>query len=768
MEGLERIDVSAILSGDTTGTVEGDLRASGAAGVVDTDALDGIVERARLDVMAPFATAALRAAADLEDHEPLAFDEIARALRSVDGFRYGPWRAAVKVARRTLRTERAAAARAEADAAARRRAEARAAEQVERTAARAAAARAATDTAAHHGEADVDEITYASEPGRTWMESEVGGDRPRTRRDTLCEFSARLVELVLDVDGPGAPPRPALYVLDVVCAATPSRVQRIEVSAEDWGACAWHERHILRPGLGPYGRQTREHVRRAIEALSGRPTIRHRFRYVGWAAHEGRPVYLHGGGAIDASGIVEGLRAEPPVQRVSRFSLPDPSEFETERDLGAVMALLGTSPASVVAPLVGLAFRAAMGGARHAAHVTGRSGLGKSVLLGCVAQLFGPTFSAREPLLSWRARGVTVQGIMETLACARDVVVQVDDLQRNPESQARAIAVFPAHFEGASQVKGRARGGSLSLIGPQSVLGSSGETLPDEPSVRNRVLLLDLDERPTPRLDGAGGVKARGDRGDLARCMARFVQWWAARVDEHRPRLATLEREAVERWGLGAEGRAAEVVGGAAVGLNALFAFAREHGLPEADVRAARDRARAALRVATLAHIGHVADESGWRRYLDLVAQGLGSGRAHVLHGRRSGPTFACGEPEQPAAWGWSPRTSTTVADDGPRRSTSWQPGGPCVGWTRDDRPGRVLLAPGPSLRAALDLARAEGRPLPIDVTALGRELMAEGIIERAQGGRGVGRVRWSWGSTDVEGWEVPAKALGIGSEGGA
>ena len=44
---------------------------------------------------------------------------------------------------------------------------------------------------------DVDAVTYSSEPGRMWMEHMVGSGREeRSVTDTLCEFSARIVELV--------------------------------------------------------------------------------------------------------------------------------------------------------------------------------------------------------------------------------------------------------------------------------------------------------------------------------------------------------------------------------------------------------------------------------------------------------------------------------------------------------------------------------------------------------------------------------------------
>lgn len=715
-----------------------------------------------------FERAAIDAAVTMEDEEPLAFNVAVDAAKAVEGFKLTAWRKAVENARRARKAAAKEAQREQARADAEARREEREREKARKAEEREGRRRSAEgDRQEHHREARVDEVAYFMEPGRTWMETVVnpGTERERAVVDTLCEFSAVLAEVLMDVDGPEAKPRPSTYVLSV-CRAEGAPF-RVEVPADQWGAGNWHELHIPRPGLGAYGRATREHVRRAIEAMSPSPVTRFRYLFVGWARHAGRPTYLNadedGGGAIDAGGNVAGLRAEPPVERCRRFRLPPLSGFEAKRDVGALVYLLGHEPAEVFAVHMGFAVRAAMGGARSASHLTGRTGLGKSETVAVFAQCFGPSFSRREPLLSWRAKGATVQGMVETMSCARDVLLQFDDLQRAPESMGKCVAILPMHFEGTGQIKGRARGGSLALNRSQGVIASSGETLPDEPSVRNRVEMLDLDSHPTPRLDaGPDCAQARGARGESARGMARFIQWWAAKYDENLPRLPQLEREAARRWNLGVDGRAAEVLGPAALGLDAFFRFLRDLDVAtEEEVAAMRARASEALRSAARTHVAHVDSEAHWRRFLDLVNQALTSGKGHALRGRKSGKVFSASDaPDDPTLWGWRTRKSTTATSEEPRLTVAVESQGIPIAYLHDDKPGLVLLAPGPALRLAIELAREDVRPLHLDVAALAREMLAAGALTDVSKGRPVGRKKWSWGTGDVEGFELRISTL--------
>lgn len=709
----------------------------------------------------------LDAALDLQADDGAAFEELLRKLRAIEGVKFGVtrWLDAIKVLRRRRKQEETEAERQRQMKASAERRAARARSTSEREAAREAARVAAEGDRAEHFRPprQINEVTYVMEPGQLWMERTLhpGTDRERTVRETLGAFSAVLTEVVMDIDAPDAKPRPSLYVLSVVRGA--GGPFRVEVPAEDWARAEWPERFIPSPGVGPGGRATREHLRAAIEALST-PTTRYRHRSIGWARHDGRPVYLHAGGAIDADGDVQGLRAEVG-DLLDRFALPSVEGFEASRDAGAVLALLGHEPAHVFAPLVGLAFRAAMGKARAAVHITSSFNAGKSTIVGVVAQLFGPSFDA-SGLLSWRDR-TTIQGAMEVLSRSRDVFIPIDDLQRDPASQAKVKAIIPAHFNRSMAAKGKQRGGGRIEGSTQGVIASSGETLPDEPSVRSRVMLLDLSARPTPRPDrGENCIKARGDRGELARGMARFIQWWAPQLDANAPKLKDMERDTTEAWGLGVDARAADVLGPAALGLCTLFQWLHAVGvLDGAALAHAQDRARTALQCATSQHVEHVEEEAHFRRFFELFREGLGAGKGHAAYARRAGKSLVFGDPPPDhTVWGWRTRQTHTTSAQGGSDSTTHHEQGPTVAYLHADKPGKVLIAPGPALRMAIDLARSSLRPLNVDVPALARELVAANALTNTSKGRAVGRCKWSWGAKDVEGFEVELSTVGMAS----
>lgn len=735
----------------------------------DVDPLEGLADRiaAEKKPELAFDERVLDAALGLQADDGAAFEELLRKLRAIEGVKFGitRWLDALKVLRRRRKQAADEAERqAQMKALAERRAK-RAQEVHAKQAAREAARATAEGDRAEHFRPPrtLDDVTYLMEPGRLWVERTVhaGTDRERTVQETLAGFSALLAEVVMDIDAPDTKPRPSLYVLFVVRGS--GAPFRVEVPAEDWARAEWPERFIPSPGVGPGGRSTREHLRAAIEALS-EPTTRYRYRYVGWARHEGRPVYLHAAGAIDANGDVEGLRAEVG-DLLDRFALPPVVDFDAARDAGAVLALLGHEPAHVFAPLVGLAVRAAMGKARAAVHITSSFNAGKSTIVGVVAQLFGPSFDA-SGLLSWRDR-TTIQGAMEVLSRSRDVFIPIDDLQRDPASQAKAKAIIPAHFNRSMAAKGKQRGGGRVEGSTQGVLGSSGETLPDEPSVRSRVMLLDLNTRPTPRPDrGENCIKARGDRGELARGMARFIQWWAPQLDAHAAKFKDLERDTTEAWGLGVDARAADVLGPAALGLHMLFQWLHAEGvLGGAALADAQERARVALRCATLQHVEHVEEEAHFRRFFELFREGLGAGKGHAAYARRAGKSLVFGDPPPDhTVWGWRTRQTHTTSTQGGSDSTTHFEQGPTVAYLHADKPGKVLIAPGPALRMAIDLARSSLRPLHVDVPALARELVAANVLTNTSKGRAVGRCKWSWGAKDVEGFEVDLAAVGMAS----
>lgn len=128
--------------------------------------------------------------------------------------------------------------------------------------------------------------------------------------------------------------------------------------------------------------------------------------------------------SLGADGAVVGV--DVAVQGIAaKYTLAAP--LEGPALLGAlesVLAFVRLSPESVTVPLFAAALRSVLGPSKATVHVTGRPGLGKTLLCTIVSRFFGVGVEA----LSW-ADGSTANGIMHNLRTVGDALVVVDDLR---------------------------------------------------------------------------------------------------------------------------------------------------------------------------------------------------------------------------------------------------------------------------------------------------------------------------------------------------
>lgn len=126
-------------------------------------------------------------------------------------------------------------------------------------------------------------------------------------------------------------------------------------------------------------------VRRAPESVRSRPV---------------RP-YLHRGGAIAASGALDGVSVDLPPA-LSRVRLPaPPTGDELRRAVAASLSLVDVAEGGVGAVLFATAYRAPLGAADFSIHLAGPTGVFKTELAALVAQHFGAEQTARYCAASW-------------------------------------------------------------------------------------------------------------------------------------------------------------------------------------------------------------------------------------------------------------------------------------------------------------------------------------------------------------------------------
>ena len=660
----------------------------------------------------------VHAAAELAGDDPPAFDAARRRLKGA-GVTLGAWDAAVATERRRLAAAEKAAERAAQREAMERDRGAREA-SIEERATELEELRATSSHPDHVVEFERNGLRYIMRPGSV--------ARARWKRDelvteTLADFSAVVAADTMELEGPDAKPR-RMFTLEVIHAGADAP-RTVDVSAEAFGRGGWIDVELGSTANVSPEQGAREAACFVFKAASRRVEHR-RYRFTGWATHEGRPVYLHAGGGIGAEGVDPSVEVclEDPA---SRFVLPPPpTGAELARCLRDVVELVDAG--DVMVPMVAQAFGAVLGGSLTNVYVVGDHGSGKSFLTSLVQRFYGAGMD-RDRLPVSLANGAPVVGALELLASLGDTVVCLDDFRktgdrRTDEASAKLVeTVHRAIFNGAGRTMGRRTGGWQSTRPPRCSSLGSGQVRLQGASAVARVVSVTLDAK----LRDLSGLDARASAGSLARAMATFVQRQASRRSA-RDDVKRREREAARAFGFAAGDRTADNFGPLALGWGELVAFLAElHAITDAEARAQTHRAAEVFGRSARQYADDVAEEDAGARFLECLRNVLHGGLGHVA-------SMDSGCPTAPASWGglgWSNADSPTAE---PR------PRGRCIGWTLTRKPGLLFFTVDQVMGAVMEAAERNRRPLAADAAEVARALHRAGALVVSDTDRVAGR----------------------------
>lgn len=549
---------------------------------------------------------------------------------------------------------------------------------------------------------------------------------------TLGNFTARIVEDTVHDDG--AEQTCSLAVEGTLANGRP--LPRVQVPAVDfagmnWVVPAWGTRAVVHAGLG-----IKDHLRAALQMLSGDVPRRTIYGHTGWRNVGGAWVYLHAGGAIGADGLAVDTAVSLPDPLVG-FRLPVPPEGAELADaVHASLGLLRLGAKRVTFPLLAAVYRAAMGDTDFSLHLSGPTGCYKSEAAALAQQHYGAGMDARHLPASWSSTG----NALEALAFAgKDALLVIDDFC--PAGSVADVQRYHREadrlFRGQGNRSGRQRMRADASLRPskppRGLTLSTGEDTPRGQSLRARLLVLEVspgDLGPLPPAHNPALTMCQGDAtaGKYAAALAGFIRWLAPQYDALRGQLRGKLAELRDRArGDAQHARTPGIVADLALGLRYLLDFARCAGaISETERAEIWERGWAALTDAAAAQAAHLMAAEPAGLFMRLLSAVLASGCAHVA--------AANGEaPQEPLHWGWRPDESADGA------GARFRAQGVRVGWLAD---GDLYLEPDASFMAVQRFASAQGESFAVTETTLRRRLRDKGLLASTDTGRGKLTVR--------------------------
>jgi hypothetical protein len=540
----------------------------------------------------------------------------------------------------------------------------------------------------------------------------------------LCNFNARIVEEVIRDDGVE---RNALLAIEGV-HADGRPLGRAEVTADEfpgmsWPVPAWGTRAVVGAGQG-----TKDHLRAALQHLSGDVPRRLVYTHTGWRQINGAWHYLHAAGAI---GPGAGIVVELPDD-LRNFQLPvPPAGQDCVTAVRASLALLdGLAANKIIYPLLASAYRAALGGTDFSVHVVGPTGSFKTAICALIQQHFGAGMDARDLPGSWSSTG----NALELLTFyAKDTVLVVDDFA--PAGSTSDVARFHREADRLLRAQGNRSGrqrmrsdGTLRPTRkPRGIVVSTGEDRPRGHSIQARLSIIEVAQGDIsqPRLTDCQHDAATGL---YAQTMAAFVSWIAPQYDA----IGAEVHAAAERFrGLAyretQHRRTAAITAELETGWMIFLRFAREAGaITAAESNQYWNTALAALGELADRQAAHHESADPAKQFLRLLTAVLASGLGHLASKEGGCPVTAAG------VYGWRNENGNFV------------PQGRQIGWVVE---GHVFLEPEAAFAEAQKLANVQGESLPVSPTTLHKRLHEQNLLASVDDKRERLLVRRSLGS---------------------
>ncbi len=537
----------------------------------------------------------------------------------------------------------------------------------------------------------------------------------------LCNFDVRIVGEEIRDDG-----AERITVFAVEGALQGDKpLPRAEVLADRYGSMNWVTASWGTAPVVYAGQGTKDHLRVAVQMLSGDVPRRTVFGHLGWRRIEGEWHYLHHDGAIGPNGPNLEIQVQTGDLRLTCYALPEPPVGdELKAAVRASLSTLELGPPVLAYSLFGMVYSAPLGEVADldlSGFIAGPTGAQKSELTAIAQAHFGVEFNRKRLPGNW---ATTANSLEKQAFLVKDAIFTIDDFA--PAGTVADVArqhkdadrVFRGQGNRAGRGRMRPDGSRRPEYFPRGIVLSSGEDVPRGESLRSRGLFLEVSRGQVDlaRLTEAQDAAAAGL---FAQAMAAYVQWLAPQIVALKQLIPARHRElrADARKQPVSHDRTPDIVASLATGWEMFLRFAREvEAITDDEQTSYWQQAWAMLSEAAEAQAGFQASEEPAGRFVALLAAAIASGQAHVADATTNE------EPSDAGNWGWQRRAHTSGAVE----HEEWQPKGMCVGWIEG---GDLYLNPESSFAAVQRLAQAQGASLPITAQTLWKRLFEKGIL---------------------------------------
>lgn len=527
----------------------------------------------------------------------------------------------------------------------------------------------------------------------TLKKDEDGEDREMV--EVLADFAAFITAEVIEEDGSGEARR-VFQIEGTRPDGAPLFPPVVTVGTGEFSGMAWPVAKWGGEARLPAGQGKKDKARDAVQVLSNargypRRTV---YQHTGWIQHPDHgEVYLSAGAVIGARGGVEGVTVELGG-RLAAYALPDPAKREdgtarhveeVRQAVRASLDLLALAPDAVGVPLLGAAYRAALGPADFVVWTVGETGRHKTAFMGLVMSHYGARWGRKFLPDGWN----TSANALESNAFrVKDALFVIDDFKPSGSAGDRAKLDGAASrvIQGAADGAGRgtltADRRSRAALYPRGLIATSAEDLPRGHSNRARLVMVEvsrrlIDSRAKSEAYFSGEEKAGA--GVYALALAAYVQAVAGHFQGVRSGSpAHLSRvRALAPLFQGAHGRTGDAAAELAYGWEVFLSFAVSVGaVDEGEAWALWDRVTLALRDTAQGQGAHLADADPVARALTLLSGLLAQGRVYLEDLRRGGQP----DPDAAHLCGWQRRTFTGHGGE-EEETFSTKPGAVMVGY---------------------------------------------------------------------------------------